>query len=260
MTYDPISDSLLVANEKEPSMIATISLATHRVEDVVITTFSQDLSGLAVDEVLKQIWVLSDKDERLYLVSPKNYAVLDFWDLPMENPEGIAVDNSQDPPMLFIVTDPSSPHGKQYVGAFFQFIKPVQGTGLTFFPNGQNHTAPAPECEGCDEVWKAVAAIPEAYIKVPKHESHGTRNALIGSLSALLSLCLCSTILGISCFVLIRRNKHKRLQEKQEVLLSEHDVEKGTEKHSQSPSLSRWGPKQAWQPVNIQTPHEETQL
>ena len=154
LTWDPIGQGFLIANEKEPPLIMFVPFHEGTVERAVITEYSKDLSGLAFDEELGLLWVLSDKSEQVFLTDTTGKDVLDYWDLPMENPEGIAIDNTANPPLMYIVTDPSSPHGKQYVSAVFKFIKPVQGTGNSYFNASQPPLLDSQSCDGCEQVWE----------------------------------------------------------------------------------------------------------
>merc|ERR1711974_286167 len=145
LTWIPTTNSFGVANEKDPPLVVTVSL-TGELLNVEKVTYPEDVSGLAYDNELDKLWVLSDQSERLFLTDLYGKEVIDYWDLPMENPEGIAINNDLDPPVVYIVTDPSSPHGKQYISAFFAFTKPVAGTGLRYY----DKHAPSPPVIPCD--------------------------------------------------------------------------------------------------------------
>jgi len=133
-----------------------INLSTDgEILDTTPTSFSGDLSGVAYDSELDLLWVLSDVSERVFLTDISGRNIFDYWDLPVENPEGIVINNDVTPPTMYIVTDPSSPGGKQYVPAMFAFTKPVEGTGLSYY-NKHDPSPPKVECNGCDDVWKAV--------------------------------------------------------------------------------------------------------
>lgn len=131
--------------------------------------------------------------------------VIDYWDLPMENPEGIAINNDLDPPVMYIVTDPSSPHGKQYISAFFAFEKPVAGTGLRYY---DKHAPPPPpvECEGCDEVWEMVDEISEAFISsIPTGVS--VQKAVLSSVLPFVGLAIILFVLFIFVATIIIRRR-----------------------------------------------------
>lgn len=80
----------------------------------------------------------------------------------MEHPEGITVNNNLPIPEIYIVTDPSSPHGDPYVPAMFTFTKPIVGSGNHFTHSPDENTIPNVECDGCDEVWFAIEHIPSS--------------------------------------------------------------------------------------------------
>jgi len=84
---------------------------------------------------------------RVMLCDPTGRTVIDYWDLPMRNAEGIAINNQHDPPLMFISTDSAS-GSRKYAGLFFKFAKPVAGTGNM----GQCNVFKPESCDGCDEV------------------------------------------------------------------------------------------------------------
>ena len=68
---------------------------------------------------------------RLFLTDLSGSFVIDSWDIHTHNPEGIAVNNDKNE--MYIVTDPSSPHGVQYVSAFIVIDIPEMGSGYASY-------------------------------------------------------------------------------------------------------------------------------
>merc|ERR1711974_340503 len=118
-------------------------------------SYLRDTSGLAYDEELDLLWVLSDQDEKVYLTDLTGTEVLDSWYLPVQNPEGIAINNNSNPKFLYIATDPSAPSGPQYLPLVVGFEKPIEGTGYTNYdPNNlPDYVTNPPPCDGCDEAF-----------------------------------------------------------------------------------------------------------
>ena len=93
---------------------------------------------------------------RVYLTDLSGTEVLDSWDLPVQNPEGIAINNNSDPKYLYIATDPSAPSGPQYLPLLVAFEKPVEGTGYANFDpdNLPDYVTNPPPCDGCDDAFE----------------------------------------------------------------------------------------------------------
>jgi len=157
MTVDTKRNRLYIANEKHPVVLYTVSPAG----DILNTSYpvfdSGDLSGACYDEALDLLWLVSDQNTRLYITDLTGTVMYDYWDLPLENGEGLAVDNTQDPPLLYISTDPSAPRGPRYVPALFTFIKPSIGSGLLNYDPENPPPYEKIPCEGCDVVYDLVA-------------------------------------------------------------------------------------------------------
>ena len=154
----------------------------------------------------------------------------------MENPEGIAINNDLDPPVMYIVTDPSSPHGKQYISAFFAFTKPEEGTGLTYY----NKDAPSPSlvpCDGCDEVFGLAEALSSAFISSYEVEEEGVNvtTAVLSSILPFVALCMI-VIIAVTVLIVFRKKKANRSISSAALLdESENDVFSNTE-HPQKPT------------------------
>ena len=96
--------------------------------------------------------------------------VLDYWDLQMENPEGIAFNYLHDPPLLYITTDPSNPSGPPYVGVLYVFVKPAIGTGLLNYDPKNPPFYPTIQCDGCADIDNLVEQIQNEYFGKVNHE------------------------------------------------------------------------------------------
>jgi len=154
MTVNEKTGDIYVANEKGPAMIVRVHSDGEQFDSNEIE-YLRDISGLAYDEELDLLWVLSDQDEKVYLTDLTGTEVLDSWDLPVKNPEGIAVNNNSDPKYLYIATDPSAPSGPQYLPLIVGFEKPVEGTGYVNYDpdNLPDYVTNPPPCDGCEEIF-----------------------------------------------------------------------------------------------------------
>eukprot|EP00012_Vannella_robusta_P002789 CAMPEP_0206186580 /NCGR_PEP_ID=MMETSP0166-20121206/2487_1 /ASSEMBLY_ACC=CAM_ASM_000260 /TAXON_ID=95228 /ORGANISM="Vannella robusta, Strain DIVA3 518/3/11/1/6" /LENGTH=406 /DNA_ID=CAMNT_0053601991 /DNA_START=95 /DNA_END=1315 /DNA_ORIENTATION=+ len=209
LTWVPSHDLFIAAVEKKPSLLLTISKEGD-LKEAQKTNFSGDLSGVAYDDELDKLWVLSDKSERVFLTDITGKHIYDYWDLPVENPEGIVINNNVTPPTLYIVTDPSSPKGKQYIPGMFFFTKPTQGTGLRYY-NGNDPSPAKVQCDGCEEVWKAADKV------VNKEHKHGPSVTTIVLASVLppvsLMLFFCSVIVLVKALIILKRKQKSRAED-----------------------------------------------
>jgi len=201
LTWIPTTNSFVVANEKNPPLVITVSLEGE-IEHVEYVQYPDDVSGLAYDSELDLLWVLSDQSERVFLTDLQGSEVYDYWDLPMENPEGIAINNQIDPPAMYIVTDPSSPHGKQYISALFIFTKPRVGTGRQFY-NKNDPPPPSVECDGCDTVWEIVEEMSSAFISTYVEEEPSGVNVETAVLSSILPVIAITLVVVVAVLILV---------------------------------------------------------
>eukprot|EP00339_Tiarina_fusa_P015038 CAMPEP_0117005734 /NCGR_PEP_ID=MMETSP0472-20121206/6228_1 /TAXON_ID=693140 ORGANISM="Tiarina fusus, Strain LIS" /NCGR_SAMPLE_ID=MMETSP0472 /ASSEMBLY_ACC=CAM_ASM_000603 /LENGTH=228 /DNA_ID=CAMNT_0004707027 /DNA_START=346 /DNA_END=1032 /DNA_ORIENTATION=+ len=151
MTVNEKNGEIYVANEKGPAMIVRLTNNGEQIESNEID-YARDISGLAYDTELDLLWVLSDQNEKVFLTDLSGTVVLDSWDLPVQNPEGIAINNNSNPKYLYIATDPSAPSGPQYFPLIVGFEKPKEGTGYSTF-DGENfpdYVTNPPPCDGCE--------------------------------------------------------------------------------------------------------------
>ena len=149
----------------------------------------------------------------------------------MSNPEGIAVDNVADPPMLYITTDPSAPSGKQYMPYLLGFHKPINGTGYSTYNkhNLPDYVTNPPPCSGCHSAYaEAVKAglssgeywenhFPEALSDDNSNWKIITIVTVPVSSVLLLLLCICI----ISALAITIRRRRFRNQTEEDILLGE---------------------------------------
>lgn len=155
---------------------------------------------------------------RVFLTDLTGTIIYDYWDLPVENPEGIAINNDVDPPMLYIATDPSAPSGPQYVPLVLGFYKPKNGTGYVYWDQKHlpDYVTNPPPCHGCHKVFEEAYenGFERAYYwenHFPEAESSGSVNIVL--VSVLVPVCSSVCILmicSIICVLLIRKRITKK--------------------------------------------------
>jgi len=153
LTWNPKTEEFLLSNANPALLISagsdgTISQVTH-------TQYARDIAGLVYDDQLEMLWILSNSAETIFVTDLSGSLVYDSWALPLNNGQGIAINNNADPPRLYVTTDPHSTHNTQYVAALFEFQKPVIGTGLAY-PDANEEIVPV-ACDGCDQVWRSTS-------------------------------------------------------------------------------------------------------
>jgi len=214
LTVNDRTGEIFCTNEKEPREIIRLSQLGEPI-DIRYPAYAKDLSGLCYDNDLDLLWVLSDVSEAIYVTNVETGAVYDYWDLDMENPEGVALNNDHDPPLLYISTDPSSPQGAQYVAALFIFEKPTIGTGLGY----QEKCDYDDNCVGCDEIKEEAKENQKAFDKAQEElekEMEEEDKKKRESLGLLLGLPLAAVIvvavlLLLSAVLVKRRHEFRRV-------------------------------------------------
>lgn len=145
--------------------------------------------------------------------------VYDYWDLPVVNPEGIAINNKADPPKLYIATDPSAPSGPQYVPLILGFEKPQNGTGYVYWDHKHlpKYVTDPPPCRGCHKAFEGAYenGFEKAYYwenHFPEAESSGNNSTVLISvlvpISAVCLLLMCITLCAIG--VVVRKKIKKQ--------------------------------------------------
>lgn len=82
--------TIFVLKEKDPGLF--IELNTNlSVRESVTLTFASDYSDITCDITANRFWIASDQDQKIFLWD-KAEGVLEEYSIPVENPEGIAVD------------------------------------------------------------------------------------------------------------------------------------------------------------------------
>lgn len=121
----------------------------------------------------------------------------------MENPEGIAIDNTVDPPLLYIATDPSAPHGPSYVPALFTFIKPSIGDGLVYYDPANPPVIAPVSCKGCDQVYQMAEDLNIAYADQKRHKQK--MEALAITLPILAGLAFAVVLFGLIAYCYVQK-------------------------------------------------------
>ena len=142
--------------------------------------------------------------------------VVDYWNLPFPDAEGIAIFNSGDEnetEYMFITTDPSSPHGNQFLPVLYCFYKPEIGTGA--FTGGNEYVEPVPNepCSGCSQVWYDFGLI-SSFISSAEESSNQANYSLFSILTGLVPIFLVLLVVLLCTifivFVILRRRKLKK--------------------------------------------------
>ncbi len=99
ITYNPDAGVFLLATEKNPQLI--IEYSNHFIQGKQVS-----IKGInevsAMDFYKGHLYILSDEQNAVFKVNPKDYTILYSWKLPIVNPEGICFSGNGD---MVIVSD-----------------------------------------------------------------------------------------------------------------------------------------------------------
>ncbi|MBN2424218.1 MAG: SdiA-regulated domain-containing protein [Calditrichaceae bacterium] len=90
-----------IANEKEPVLIIRLDM-NFGVKAQYTPPMAEDVSGLFCPEGQDTLWVLSD-ESRLLLKWHPDYGVLNYFELDVPKPEGVAIDYRNE--IIYMVSD-----------------------------------------------------------------------------------------------------------------------------------------------------------
>ena len=99
ITYNPNNQHFYLLNEANPMLLIEVDKTGAMIKQSQLN-FSNDVSGIAYDESLHCLWVVSDASSLVAKLS-MNGKLIQFWTLPIQAAEGIAVVNNT----LFVVSD-----------------------------------------------------------------------------------------------------------------------------------------------------------
>lgn len=93
--------NIFVLKEKAPGLWIALN-SDFSIEEQKELKFAPDYSDITPDTTLNRFWILSDQAKQLFLWD-KNDGVIEKYNVPVENPEGIAIDFVNQ--IFYIVSD-----------------------------------------------------------------------------------------------------------------------------------------------------------
>ncbi len=99
ITWNKKKQALILITEDNPTWIFELGKEYNVVNEVKFTR-ARDISAATWHN--GYLWFLSDEDRTVFKVDPDTYGVLDSWQIPVLNPEGITFDKNG---QLVIVSD-----------------------------------------------------------------------------------------------------------------------------------------------------------
>lgn len=172
--------------------------------DYYMPDYCEDLSDLEYESSSDILWVTSDMSKTVIATNRTTGEVIDSWNIPVRNSEGIAVTNDK----IYVLTDPSSKKSAQYVGGLLTFAKPVIGTGLQ---GGvcKGNDFNSDECVGCDLFFARAKDNKKAFEKEEHDAVIHHREVVSAELIALAVIGCVATIAVVLLFAVglrVRRN------------------------------------------------------
>lgn len=84
------SGNIFALKEKAPGLWLALN-PDFSIKEYIELKFASDYSDIACDTTTNRFWIVSDQDKKIFLWD-KLVGVLEEYNIPVENPEGIAVD------------------------------------------------------------------------------------------------------------------------------------------------------------------------
>ena len=99
ITYNEAKKCFLIATEKTPMWFFELNNDLVKINEKKMKIAS-DVSGLCFHDNF--LYIVSDEDQTVMKLNPNDYSVIQKWQIPVTNPEGIAFDKQGN---LIIVSD-----------------------------------------------------------------------------------------------------------------------------------------------------------
>jgi len=93
--------NIFALKEKLPGQWISLN-PDFSVNETINLTFADDFSDMTCDSTANRFWIISDQNQQLFLWD-KNEGVMETYNLPVENPEGIAYDRHNK--LFYVVSD-----------------------------------------------------------------------------------------------------------------------------------------------------------
>ncbi len=100
ITYNPVKEKFIITTEKDPIYLFELDENLNVYNEIHMGKIARDISGATFHKGF--LWLLSDEDRQVIKLNPNNYEVLERWEVPIINPEGIAFTSTND---LILVSD-----------------------------------------------------------------------------------------------------------------------------------------------------------
>jgi uncharacterized protein YjiK len=105
ISYDSKRKSLYVLKEKNKGELIRYSLISNTITQRQQLTFASDYSGIFYNKFTDNLWILSDESSAIYKCDI-NARVIDVYQIPFTNMEGIVVSENED--YAYLVSDPQN--------------------------------------------------------------------------------------------------------------------------------------------------------
>ena len=90
-TYNKTKNTFILVVEKDPITLLELDVNFNIINEIDLSKIARDISAAAFHN--GHLWLLSDEDRSVLKLNATSYQVLEKWELPIINPEGLAFDN-----------------------------------------------------------------------------------------------------------------------------------------------------------------------
>jgi len=101
ITYDPAQKRFYILNEKKPKLLLTLDENLNELRRDTLN-FSKDVSGIFLDDIKNNLWILSDESQTIYKTDLTGKPFEEFK-IKIAQPEGITLNKNRT--KLYIVSD-----------------------------------------------------------------------------------------------------------------------------------------------------------
>ena len=101
ISFASFNKHLYILNEKDPALLIETDENLNVLTSYLLS-FAIDYSGICVDNVNQQLWIVSDESASVTKCTMKGESIVSYR-IPVSNPEGIAFDPQTN--QLYIISD-----------------------------------------------------------------------------------------------------------------------------------------------------------
>ena len=91
LTFNKTKNTFILVVEKDPITLLELDVNFNIINEIDLSKIARDISAATFHN--GHLWLLSDEDRSVFQLDATSYQVVEKWELPVINPEGLAFDN-----------------------------------------------------------------------------------------------------------------------------------------------------------------------